>query len=558
VFTSTYARLGLVSVAAALCLAAAAAPAGAQPSGPATTEPSAPPGSTPPSGEPPPASSPPASSPPSSSPPSSNEPKRLSVLEVSATFDKPAYRTGETMTIRFRVGNELGVRIDRLRVHQTETPDAIQTDYGSWGELNNETGVTIEDGGDRTFVVTGRVSNPEVETAVLAGTLYQAYPGTNPLTQFSYRVPMNPTFGHAAGIVYDDRNHNGRYNRGEPGLPGARVQAINSLYPEDEYTAVTGADGAFTFPRLPTVSFEASVTAPGWQVTGQQFTVGETGADSLRLAAVRSLDKLAADVKFGKDVYRSGDRVAVKVTLTNSGSRPVSGIVANCADYGGISLSGTGPGWGALAGRGVTVGAKQTRVLTVRENLPYRAVAQGMVEVACSFGYRPQYYGGPWADDRARVTGAFGNLVIDVDGVPGVRVVAVTAAHCPIVGDATSNAKGRIRFQNLPAGEYRLYVYPPGNQDSVYGNPAYAVVVGNTTQKLVLELGQRVFPLPGLPKQPAGCTKVAPVKTPAPQGKADTGGLAYTGASVLTIGVIGLVVLVVGTASVVATRRRRT
>jgi hypothetical protein len=558
VFTSTFARLGMVTVTAAICLAAAAAPAAGEPAGaeptgqPATTEP--PPSSTPPS------STPPSSTPPSSgSPPTSDEPKRLSVLETVVTFDKPAYRTGETMTIRFTVVNELGYRVDRLRVKQTETPDAIQTNYDSWGELNNETGVALEDHGERTFVVTGRVSNPAVETAVLAGTLYLAYPGTDPVGGFSYRVPMNPAFGHAAGIVYDDRNHNGRHDRGEAGLPGARVLAVNSLYPQDEYTAVTGADGAFAFPRLPTVSFEASVTAKGWQTQYHQFTVTESGVDNLRFGATRSLDKLSAAVAFGKDVYRRGDRVTVRVTLTNGGDVAMSGIVANCAAYGGFSLSGTGPGWGALAGKGVTVGAKQTRVLTVRENLPSGAVAQGMVDVACSFGYRPPYYGGAWADDRARVTGAFGNLVIDVDGVPGVRVVAVTAAHCPIVADGTSNAKGRIRFQKLPAGEYRLYVYPPGNQDSEYGNPAYAAVVGNTTQHTDIELGRRVFPLPGLPRQPADCVKVVPVKTPVPQGKAaDTGELAYTGASVVAIGVTGLIVLVVGTAGVIAARRRRT
>lgn len=123
---------------------------------------------------------------------------------------------------------------------------------------------------------------------MLAGSLYDGQVAGYPFVTFSFSVPMTtPSFGHAAGIVYDDRNHNGRYDGGEPGVPGARVRAVNSLYPEDEYAVVTGADGAFGFPRLPTVRFEAIVTAPGWRIQEQQFTVVESGGtDSLRFAAV--------------------------------------------------------------------------------------------------------------------------------------------------------------------------------------------------------------------------------------------------------------------------------
>lgn len=397
---TTAARVGLVVAAAVLGMTAAIGPAGADPSSPPTTDTTDP---APTSSSEPPSSAPPSSAPPSSTAPSDPyETKRLTTVVVRATFDKPSYRTGEAMAIRFSVGNDLGQRLTNVRVQQDWSgPGVIQTEFESWGAL--ATGATIEAGSELTVTVIGRAGNPAATTAVLAGTVSE---DTGPnSTAFSFSTPMTPRLAHAAGTVYGDANHNGRFDAGE-GLAGARVTVRNTLFGGDRREVTTGPGGTFSIPDLATVAYEAGIAARGWQHSFFPFTVAESGTDGLLFRVLPALDRLRVSLKFGKDSYLPGERVTLRVTLTNPFATPLTGIVVQSCftSHHPNNLTGTGPGWAALSGDGVDIAPHKTVVRTVWEKMPARAPDFGFVDAVCFFGFADPDSVPRTAQDRARVT----------------------------------------------------------------------------------------------------------------------------------------------------------
>ena len=579
-------RLGLVAAAALVGLSTAVGAAAAEPTESAPTEtpatptttpeepptgtPTSDPTSEPPAGEPstPPSGPPSLPADPSAEPESEVTPKRLTSLEVLVDFDKESYRTGETMSIRFEVVNLLPevARDISASLHFTE-PDAIQTDYESWGLLNE--GVDIPAGGTFSVTVTGRVGVPGATTGVLGGYLYDETGFS--VVEFRHSVPITPTFGRAAGIVYADENGNARLDAGE-GLPGVVVTAANQVRYEDSYTATTAADGTFSFPRLPTVRMQLSATAPdGWLIGYQFVTIDESDSnDNLRLRAVRPLTSLTVSLAFEKDTYRVGEPAKVRVRLTNTGDRDLVGIVANCNRVGNSNnLTGRTAGWGDLAGDGVTVRANRTLALTVTEAVPRAAFDYGTVHVGCDFSY--PYVddpGNPSDYDSARVPGGFGTIEGIVGhfangydqppvGVGDVRLVLATDGRCPRVAETRSDADGRFAFRKIPAGEYELYLLPPEGWQAAYENPSALSVRANQTSDLVPQVTRGDAAPPKLPAQPPGCDAPAGTLPPQAQGRAapDTG-LADTGASVVGLVVVGLGALVTGAGGVVSARRR--
>lgn len=52
--------------------------------------------------------------------------------------------------------------------------------------------------------------------------------------------------------------------------------------------------------------------------------------DNLRFRAVRPLTDLGATMEFTRDQYLPGELAEAKVTLSNEGTTPMTGLVVNC------------------------------------------------------------------------------------------------------------------------------------------------------------------------------------------------------------------------------------
>ncbi len=494
---------------------------------------------------------------PSEAPREEVAPASVEDFVVNATFDKSSYATGEDMRITATITNN-GPATTVTADAWGQDPDLVQV--REWGDLNRE--IPIAAGATVTVKFVGAVGNPDVTTARLRLGVYDE---TGATKYFEFTVPVTPTFGHASGTAFDDRDGDNRFDAGEA-LAGVTLTWQNNLHEGTRFTVTTGADGTFSLPDLPTGPYFVSGTAPDGLLIGYRtLTVGTSGVDGLLFRAVRPITDLAVDLEFAKDTYGKDEAPTVHVTLTNKGDLPLTGIVANCNRSGGSQgLQGTGPGWGALAEDGVDVAPHSTLKLDVSEPMPEGAYRYGSVTVGCDFGYAGIDEGNPSDNDRAAVPGMLGDITgfigHDDTGLAGVRVVLVSEeARCPIVAEAKTGADGRFTMEDVPVGEYDLYMYPPAGWRIKHGNPSHTYLVGAGPADHNIQVVRGEAPTPELPEQPADCGPGSgpTTTTPAPQGR-PAPGLASTGASIGTPVAIGALALLAGVGALLVTRRRRT
>jgi hypothetical protein len=201
----------------------------------------------------------------------------------------------------------------------------------------------------------------------------------------------------------------------------------------------------------------------------------------------------------------------VLITLTNTGSKVLRGIGAECDHVGDPNeLGNTGPGWGKLAveGSGVGLRPRTTRTFEVHAKVPTAARRAGEVAVECDFGYRAVDEGHrPDTYDVAKVPGQFGKIVGavghtrhgEVVGLANARLVLVDPDYCPLYTRRTStNRDGQFRIRHVPAGTYQLYVYPPDGWKSTFADPFGVPVFGDgvTRASVEVERGRSHVPAP--------------------------------------------------------------
>jgi hypothetical protein len=486
-------------------------------------------------------------------------PASVEDFEVNATFDKSSYATGEDMRITATIKNN-GPATTVTADAWGQDPDLVQV--REWGDLNRE--IPIAAGATVTVKFVGAVGNPDVTTARLRLGVYDE---TGATKYFEFTVPVTPTFGHASGTAFDDRDGDNRFDAGEA-LAGVTLTWQNNLHEGTTFTVTTGADGTFSLPRLPTGPYFVSGTAPDGLLIGYRtITVAESGVDGLLFRAVRPITDLDVDLEFTKDTYGKDETPTVHVTLTNNGDLPLTGIVAYCNRGGGSQvLRGTGDGWGDLAKGGVDIPPHSTLELDVSEPMPTGAYQYGRVIVGCDFGYQGIDQGNPSDSDFANVPGMRGTITgfigHDETGLAGVRVVLVSEeARCPIVAETSTGADGRFTMEEVPVGEYDLYMYPPAGWRIEHGNPSHTYLVGAGPADHNIPVVRGEAPTPDLPEQPADCGPGSgpTTTTPAPQGSpAPAPGLASTGASIGTPVAVGALALLAGVGALLVTRRRRT
>jgi LPXTG-motif cell wall-anchored protein len=481
-------------------------------------------------------------------------------IAAAATFDKPSYATGEEMHIALSLTNNGSAPATISVNFSIVAPDTINP--RSDDPLGQGAQVTIAPGATRTAQLVGSVGDPALTSARLAGYVVDGTGAANP---FEFAVPVTPTFGHAAGIVFYDEDGDGRYDGGEA-QGGVTLEWQHADHQPTRLTVTTDSAGEFAIDSLPAGRYYVSGTAPDGLLVGFRFvTVPASGVDDLRIRAVRPLLDLTVGMAFTKSSYAPAEAPTVRVTLKNDGDVPMTGVIANCNRSGeGPGLKGRSDSWGDLAADrdGVVIAPHATMVVDATEPMPDSAYDFGYVRADCDFGYvGVESDTNPRASAKAAVPGKrvdlTGNVTRDGAGLAGVRMVLTTDAHCPTVAETTTTADGRYLFPQVQTGTYELYALAPAGSHIVGQNPQTVYHTAGRTYDVTFEAAAGAGPAPTVPAQPADCAPGGgQPTTPAPQGS-PAPGLASTGASIAVPGLIGLLTLLAGVGAVLITRRRR-
>ncbi len=372
------------------------------------------------------------------------------------------------------------------------------------------------------------------------------------------------TTGDVTGFVYTDKNRNGQPDAGEA-AEGVEVK-VNGWALEKTLKASTDANGRFTLNDLPSGGYWVEYALnDGWMVHIEgdevpEFRVRPGDPTQLTARADRPYrELLEAKVTLDKPVYVVGEDARITLELTNTSDRRIVGIQAGCNRVGDSHHLGgyDGPmpeGWGDLryGSPGVTLAAGETKTIVVTEKVPVGARSRQQVVVACDFEPVPGYnVDGPTVFASADVPGGFarlagplahdrnGNHVVDPgEAIPDTRILLLLDRDGSLrVADTVSDARGDVHFDQLPPGEFWAQVDGPWKFEG--DNP------GRVDVRVDTVTNTQFFVVPAL----------APPGDGQPGG-AIRGALAKTGASVLGLAALAVLLVAFGIGARVAGRRR--
>lgn len=498
-------------------------------------------------------------------------------LRTTLEFDRPHYFSYETMLMKFTITNVGGQAAEGVRLNWglIGNPRLDETDYGPIGPSTK--GIRLEPGETRTVVAVSPINEWQPEPQTLKLEYYLEYQGRQATKDDWFSASTVITFvkGDVRGVLYGDKNHNGRQDAGEA-LAGAEV-TIGRAVPRYSAKRTTDAEGRFLFEAAPAGRWYLNYKIDGWTVPDDESVrrvlVTPSGVD-LTVRADRAISAvLAPKMAFDKASYQPGESARITVTLANTGDRPVTGVTAACTVYDQSYLQ-VGPEWGDLDPKagGVTVAAGETRTFTVVEEVPQGALPLGEVQALCRFGPgADRNYDLPEARAWASVPGAFGSVnnrfyhdknknyrLDDGEGIPNVEVVLRTWFGNAEVARAVSDEDGYLRMSRVPAGPYKASIEGPWKYDHAPHGEIKVVGGRETSWVIALLPDERKEPWPptpgepGLPGQPhdpgapGGAAPQPPAKVV----------LAKTGASVLGIGLVGALLVAFGAGARIASRNR--
>lgn len=366
-------------------------------------------------------------------------------------------------------------------------------------------------------------------------------------------APVTPAPGTASGtvsgLVYGDLDYDEVVDPGEE-LAGGTIRMNGGGLMRE---ARMDQRGAFTFSDVPVGDYYVVAYLPmSWRVvTPPQLRV-EAGVTTYVVRAVRSTQPpLTVSATLDRDTYAVGDLAHEHVVLTNTGAKPMSGIVAACGGPGSRALQGSG--WGELYDRpGATLAPGETRTYDFTEVVPEISGVYGFVYLDCAFevGRVPAVS----TTDKAMVPGLRGTIVGALRQPTGAPVPAVTMLLVDDTGHVaargTSSAAGTFRFADVPANLYEVRLLGPWRHATEI--VVYRQVYGGRTEEVSLEV------IPGPVVADPEALPVAPVATatpPRPQAVRRPANLADTGASVGELSALALLLLLAGGALTVVGRR---
>ena len=505
-------------------------------------------------------------------------------LKLCASFDKSSYRSSDIVKLTVSVTN-LGTG-PASGLYLT-LPYNGTISFKNWlgydptslfGQTN---GRVLEPGDTITSELNGYAADPASGVVRFTDAVYQGGPTggqaygsgvdiSAPVTQVTADYGGTVTTFPGAGLAGVAISMSGPFD----GIDGAGPK-IRS--------ATTDAQGRFDFSGLPGGVYLINLSGPdNWVVeqpaSGMVTVDGSPGSTAVNFPATRPLSEtLHATMAFDQASYAVGDEAHLTITLSNVGQTVIGGIKAHC-DLGETRdvLSGNTPGWGALAGGGVTVEAGQTVTLHVSQVVPVTDLPDGTVRADCAFGPSTDWAGYPEPSATARVTAPAGpttsfhvHLVTDPAlGTPSAYVdIDLPATHDPI---DTNYAAPDCLLTGIPDGSYELAIsggwhLAPG-QSTVLNTAD--IPAGGTVDVHVLP-GSATTPPPTSTTTPPpttttttsapGTTSPAPAGT-TPAGTASGGGgnLPFTGVDLVWPALAALVLILAGGGALLLIRRRRT
>jgi hypothetical protein len=184
-------------------------------------------------------------------------------VRASAKLGKQRYESHETVSLDLTVTNVGGKTAEQVKLWGDVTVLGVSPEQ--WGDfLTKGPGVRLAAGESRTFSVSGKIVETWEGELVVAGGLY--YLGQEEITS-SYRAVADvvETRGDITGVVYTDKNGNGRQDPGEA-APEVLVE-VSGGATHGYFTATTDANGGFTFKDVSSGRYWISYTvAGGWLV----------------------------------------------------------------------------------------------------------------------------------------------------------------------------------------------------------------------------------------------------------------------------------------------------
>lgn len=438
------------------------------PAPPSSTEPSTPPNPAPPSDTQPPPVAPPA---PTSGPAKPDE--GAPDLKLAVTFDHSENTRGKPLALTVTVRNTGDATANQVRF-TTETRGMNLT-TGVDGLVSHP---VLAPGESKTFKLGGAADQGAENAGLTMRTYVEGATDKTPDDNVAQaETTLVDDTGTITGVIFEDRNGNGAVDPGE-GLVYQRFRLTGP--PGYSLTTATGEDGRFTIPYVYMGTYQVRYFGhgpDGGPLTvkpGQLIVVRGGETTDVELEAVPSLSATlsVAGHSFDKAKYAKGDPISVSVTLRNSGTTPITGLVAVCDEENDpATLDGTGDGWGDLRpGRpGVTVGAGETKTFTVTDTVPDVDYPNGKVYFACSFSLdasdsTPEHNAGnPGLTTGADVAGIFGSAsgrLLHAGSGPvnePTKIVAFNPAANRIVGETTTS-DSNWKIENLPHGKIELLV----------------------------------------------------------------------------------------------------
>ncbi|GAA2989131.1 hypothetical protein [Actinokineospora diospyrosa] len=509
-------------------------------------------------------------------------------LAITATTTGGPFLVGAKVPIKLTITNSgdadaVGVRAGQYPVSGTTLVISDQ----EWGPLSlghsSGPAPTVPAGGSYSATVNAVVG---VWTGAPVARFYTSLTGVDPATTDLALPVVDPASGTdtVGGVLFGDVDRDGTPDPGE-GLAGVDL-VLNTL--SGATTAKTDASGRFTFADLPlrVYSLRLDEVPGGWFFHPRtlEIVADGTGRDAnLKVRGIRPMsEQLSTTMKFTKYVYNVGDPAEVAVTITNKSAATLTGVKAFCTHRPGEAEPEAGLGnvdMGALAptASGVEIPAGQARTFTITGTVPPSALEARTVVHVCTIGLADDPAAGNelvTADARVPATPddlslAFFNdpdlSPLPSEKLPDLAVGLVDVASGKLVAKGRTDADGEVTFEELPAAPYQIRVYGPwklvreggtyypGSCRYTCAGEAYPISVepGPNRPEEDIEVVQPPNTTPAV--TPAGNTPAAPAPQASP-----TPNLAHTGANVLGLAALGGLTVLLGLATTLVTRRKRT